>query len=109
MFPAPQIIRQMALLLPLILFGCSGGLSPHVHKPEEFNRDAPNFAKELSDLSQVAICYNGFYSTPQEILALAESTCAQFGKIAKFDYQDLLQCPLFTPARAFFQCEPSPN
>ncbi len=109
MATARQNFRQMALLLPLILFGCSGGLSPYVHNPDEFNRDSPSFAKEPTDLAQVAICYNGSSSTPQDILALAESTCAQFGKIARFDHQDLLQCSLLTPARAFFQCEPPAN
>jgi hypothetical protein len=101
-----QKFRQMALLLPLILFGCSGGLAPYVHNPAEFNRDSPNFAKEPTDIADVAICYNSSSSTPQDILALAESTCAQFGKVARFDRQDLLQCPLLTPARAFFQCVP---
>jgi hypothetical protein len=106
MATARQKLRQLALLLPLILFGCSGGLAPYVHNPGEFDRNSPTFAKAPTDLSRVAICYNSSSSTPQDILALAESSCAQFGKIDRFDHQNLLQCPLLTPARAFFQCVP---
>ena len=95
----------MVLLLPLILFGCSGSLAPYVHNPDEFNRDSPHFAKEPTDLSLVAVCYNGSATSPEDVLALVERACAKFGKIAKFGQQDLLQCPLLTPARAFFRCE----
>jgi len=98
-------IPQILVLLPLVLFGCSGSLAPYIHNPDEFNRDSPNFAKELTDISSVAICYNGSATTPKDLLALAESACAKFGKVAKFGHQDLLQCPLMTPARAFFRCE----
>ena len=98
--------RLIAILLPVFLVGCSG-LAPYVHNPNEFNRNAPNFGKEPADMAQVAVCYNGSTTTPQDVLALAESTCRKFGKTAKFERQDIMQCPLLTPARAHFSCVPA--
>ncbi len=98
-------------VLPLIVlaslgpaaFGCAE-TEPYLYNAAEFDRDAPEFGKEPRNIGRVEICYSKQSTTAQELREMANARCGQFGKVARFQSQDYLQCPLFTPARAFFAC-----
>ena len=95
-------------LLPAVA-GCSGP-PPHIHEPDEFNRESKTFGKQPEDLDSVAICYARRSTTPQAVREMAQAACGKYGKAAVFRDQDYLQCPLITPARANFACvEPPPR
>lgn len=89
-------------LLLVVLAACSR--EAYVFVPDEFNRDRPGFGQELTDRSSVQICYNNRTITPEALLSMAAKECGRFGKQAVFSRNELLVCPLLTPARAHFQC-----
>ena len=91
------------MLLVILLAAC-GGPRPYVQHVGEFNRNDPNFGKEIRDRNSVEICYNKLSTTPEIVRQMASVECAKFGKRAQFKTQDHLECPLFTPARALFLC-----
>jgi hypothetical protein len=51
-----------------------------------------------------SICYNSWKTTPEKVLALANSVCAQSGRVARLVKQTTLDCRLFYPTRANFVC-----
>ena len=96
-------ILVLAIGVISVTLGCSH-LEPYVFKAGEFDRDSPEFAKEPTDIDTVTICYNKYGTTPQELLEMAQNTCGAFSKVARFDHQDRLNCPLLTPVGANFEC-----
>lgn len=104
----------LCLGFALLAGGCAW-TDPYVYDTQEFNRDAAEFGKELEDRTTVSICYNKRTTTPQQVLELAQNECGRFQKVAFFNGQDRLECPLFTPALAKFFCVnrypeyPAPN
>ncbi|MDP6173950.1 MAG: hypothetical protein QGF09_07290, partial [Rhodospirillales bacterium] len=92
------------LLVSAFFLGACGGPDPYIFDKDEFNRKSANFGRELKDRSLVQVCYNSQSTTPQFMLQMANVECAKFGKRAVFRDQDLLECPLTTPARANFSC-----
>lgn len=77
---------------------------PYIHNANEFNRADANFGKELTDRAALEICYAKQTTTPVALLTMADLECGRFGKRAVFIGQDILICPILTPARAKFQC-----
>jgi len=90
-----------AALLALLVASCQ----PYVYERDEFNRERTDFGRDRTDRAAVDICYFTKKTTPQDLLALAESECAKFGKTARYQYSDVLECPVVTPLRARFTCE----
>ena len=93
-----------ALFGVLLLLGACVTQEPYVLNANEFNRESPNFAKEIKDRNNVEICYNKKSTTPARILAMAEIECAKFGKRAVFKLQKTLSCSIAAPALAEFYC-----
>ena len=89
--------------LGLAALGCAE-IEPYVYTGLEFDRDAPEFGKQPTNIAKVEICYNKQSTTVQALTELANARCGEFGKAARFQSQDYLECPLFTPARATFAC-----
>ena len=99
-----SMARLPALLVvlgPLLAAACS---PPYVFKTDEFNREAPGFGRKVEDITEVAICYNKYSTTPKGIRDLAQAECAKYDKDASYSYQDYRECPLMTPRRAVFAC-----
>ncbi len=90
-------------VIALALSACTNQ-APYIHNPNEFNRESADFAKEITDRDSVMICYAKSSTTVQDLLAMAQAECGKFGKEARFQKHDFLQCPLTTPARAIFSC-----
>lgn len=98
-----RFIRLVFTAVMLVsLTSCSQ--EPYIYQEGEFDRSRPDFAVEQTDRTELQICYFKPNTTPQDLLAMAGAECARFGKIAVFKGQDLLNCPIFTPARANFRC-----
>ena len=76
----------------------------YVHQAGEFNRNLPNFGKDVTDIESVIVCYSSRGSTPAQVRSLARAECAKFGKTAQFEEQDYGNCPLPTPVSAHFSC-----
>ncbi len=83
-------------------------MEPYVHDADKFHRYAVGFGEDPTDISEVTICYSGYESQAADIVKLAMTTCAKFGKTARFESQDYLSCPLVTPVSANYICEISP-
>ena len=103
-----MVLRRVIPLIVLAslgpaAFGCAE-TAPYVYDKVEFNRDAPEFGKQPKNIGRVEICYGKQSTTVQELWEMANARCGEFGKVARFQSQDYLQCPLFTPARAAFAC-----
>ncbi len=97
---------SIAAILLVLATGACGVVSdePYIYKANEFNRDAANFGEELTDRDSVAICYRKRGTTPETVRSMAETECGRFEKVAVFNSQDLLTCPIGTPVRATFLC-----
>jgi len=95
------MIRWGGLLLLLAaLAGCSG-FTPFPVPPKGLA------IGETNPGTRVAICYNGFKSTPAEVQELGLEQCRTTGNTAAerigTDYR-MENCPVMTPARATFLC-----
>ena len=100
-------LRPFKFLFCIALLGA--GLSacqPYIYDPEEFNRERKDFGHDLTDRTDVNICYYTRSTTPQDILAMAEAECARFGKTARYRYSEVGQCPVATPTLGLFACDP---
>ena len=101
-----MIIKRLILLFlfaGLILAGCVGE-APYIYKVDEFDRNNPNFAKEIKDRSTVEICYHKQMTTPEVLIQMAKDECQRFGKKALFVRHRELQCSVAAPAMAEFIC-----
>lgn len=78
----------------------------YIYDPQEFDRERPDFGRELKDRAEVNICYFTRASSPQDILAMAEAECAKFNKTARYQYSEIGECPLATPTLGRFACVP---
>lgn len=91
------------LVAAISLGGCSNQQA-YIYKADEFNRDSPTFNKDPVDRENVQICYNKLATNVDELLQMAATECGRYGKTARFQGHDYLECPLTTPARATFAC-----
>jgi hypothetical protein len=89
------------LLLVAAMAGCSG-FTPFPVPPRGLDTGEKNPG------TRVAICYNGFKSTPEDVQKLGLEQCQDNGgttaELLGTDYR-LDNCPLMTPTRATFLCK----
>jgi hypothetical protein len=97
---------KLNLLMFLILVSTVSACStpPYVHNPSEFNRNSETFANVPDDISTVIVCYSSYNAKPQDVMALAQARCSDYGKTAVFESQDYGTCPLATPVSAHYVC-----
>jgi hypothetical protein len=90
----------------IVLLACFAltACAPFIYEADEFNRERPDFGRELKDRKAVDICYFTRNTAPQDILAMAEAECAKFGKTARYTYSEVGICPLATPTMGHFNC-----
>lgn len=103
----PRCFKPVALLLFLVVLAACDR-EAYIFTPNEFDRSRPGFGRELTDRSELQICYNNQTITPQALLGMAAKECGRFGKRAVFSHHEYLECPLMTPARAHFRCVAPP-
>lgn len=96
---AMRRLIRLALLCPALLglVQCNGWLPPFETVPPE--------ASSNGDATRVAVCYNSFTASQEQLLGLATASCSP-GTTAQPAGKDftLNYCPLFTPSRATFTC-----
>ena len=90
-----------AAVLAVLLAACQ----PYVYDVGEFDRDREDFGRDRTDRSAVDVCYATRGTSAQNLLTLAEAECAKFGKTARYQHSDVLECPVVTPFRARFVCQ----
>lgn len=98
--------RKLFLLSFIMLTlapACSSN-DPYIFDPYEFNRDSLQFSKISKDIRSVKICYKNMATRRKIITKLAQKKCGEFGKIALFETQDFLHCPILTPTGMTFLC-----
>ena len=93
-----MIARTIVLLASLA--GCTA-LDPYATFPRAARTG------EDAALTRVAICYNTFVSSLDQVEAAAQQECAA-DTVATYSSTDwyLLNCPLLLPARATYMCAP---
>ncbi len=96
---------RVAPVLLVFLSGCSAE-TPYVYKSSEFSRKAQELANQPKDIDFVAVCYSKNGTTPQVVSGLARDECAKYNKLAVYNHQDYLLCPITTPVAAYFKCVP---
>jgi len=93
---------KMASTIPLLaaLAGCSA-LEPYATFPRAARPG------EDAALTRVAICYDTFVSSLDQVQAAAQDECAP-DTVATYSGTDwyLQNCPLLLPARATYMCTP---
>lgn len=99
-----MIIRRFLGVSVLLCATLLGACQPYVYEADEFNRERSDFGREKTDRTEVNICYFTRVTTPQDVLAMAESECAKFGKTARYQYSQTGECPLSTPTLGHFSC-----
>ena len=95
--------NSWALLLVFWLCACSNQ-EPYIFNADEFNRNSPNFAKELKNRSKLEICYDKWSTTPAILAQMAKDECGRFGKVAHFIKSEYLGCSISSPAQAVYWC-----
>jgi len=100
------ITACLALILAAAALGAGGcqWTAPYVYNSSEFDRNAVGFGKEIEDRDAVSICYNSRGTTAAAVAKMAADECGKFGKVARYEGQDYLECPIMTPARVTFSC-----
>jgi len=88
------------ILLLAALAGCSA-LQPYATYPRVARPG------EDTSLTRVAVCYDTFISSLDQVQAAAQQECAA-GTVATYSTTDwyLQFCPLLLPARATYMCTP---
>ena len=94
------------LIIALILLApaCTSS-DPYIFDAHEFNRGSLNFDKISKDLKSLKICHKKGVTERKQIIKIAQQKCSEYGKIARFEKQDFLHCPILTPSGAMFLCE----
>ena len=98
---------RAASVLAVFLLGALGGCAdpePYILRIGEFDRRAPNFGRDPTDVKTVAICYNRRVSTPAQLQEMARAECAKFDKVARYTQGSILACPVLVPLGAHFDC-----
>jgi len=90
-----------AIVLLASLAGCSA-LEPYATYPRAARPG------EDTSLTRVAICYDTFVSSLEQVQAAAQQECAA-ATVATYSSTDwyLQFCPLLLPARATYMCTPT--
>ncbi|SDD70765.1 hypothetical protein [Rhodospira trueperi] len=101
MIAIPSIHRPIigAVILSLGLSACG---TPFVDSRREAGSTGTVGA---SSANRPVICYAKGETTPDQIRAMAAEVCAETGRFAVFEREDLGNCRLMQPWRAFFRCE----
>ena len=94
----------LSFILILLAPACTSN-DPYIFDPHEFNRDSLQFGKISKDLKSVKICHKKGVTERNKITKIAQQKCSEYGKIARFEKQDFLHCPILTPSGAIFLCE----
>ena len=97
------MFNVFVILVLLFVTSCATG-DPYIFKHGEFNRTSPSFNVIPKDRKSVKICYSEISSDLNILQALAGKECGVYGKIAKFEKEDFLHCPILTPSGATFLC-----
>ncbi len=111
---APSIL--LALLLPALAAACAS--EPYEVAPPAVSfsaygigseESAPDRDAERARPRTIAVCYNGAFSEPAEVLAEVRHICPGKGEIIRVD-DDVFwnNCSLSKPTRAAFICIPGP-
>jgi len=91
--------------LSLVLLAVSGCTTPpFVYDSDEYNREAKDFGKPVTDIDEVTVCYNSWDTTPAQVSKLARAECAKYSKNARFEEQNYSSCPLVAPVAAIYAC-----
>ena len=99
-----QLAFGIAALGIVVLTAACSRIEPYVHDENQFNRDSKDFGKPKKDIESVGICYNKAGTKPGVLVSMAQKECAKFGKVARYQSQDMLTCPLNAPAYIIFDC-----
>ncbi|MHC8509709.1 MAG: hypothetical protein ACYYKD_10040 [Rhodospirillales bacterium] len=100
---APRFwVLALALAAVALVGGCGG--APYIHKENEFDRSRSDFNQEPQDIKALTICYSGLDTSTGAVAEMAQARCAEFGKTAVFESDDMTSCPMLTPTAANFRC-----
>jgi len=97
----PRFLRRTLLCAVLLgLAQCSGWLPPFETVPPTATSGGD------SDAVRVAVCYNRFTASPEQLLDVATASCGPGATPPKPLGRDVTLnfCPLLTPSRATFAC-----
>ncbi len=110
--PAPSIL--LALFLPVLAAACASEPYEVTAPPVPLWKYAVGTAasgpgSKTAPPRSIAICYNGAFSEPAEVLAQVREICPKKGEIIRVD-EDVFwnNCSLSKPVRATFICIPGP-
>jgi hypothetical protein len=94
-------LRRFILCLCALLPGSCGSLvAPYEGVPRE---PEPGV---IDAGPRVGVCYNGIFTTPQEVRRVAQEACGPSAAPQPIEQDMRLSCPLLTPVRASFVCTP---
>jgi len=95
------MIKSVGTILLLAALACCSALEPYATYPRAARPG------EDTSLTRVAICYDTFVSSLDQVQAAAQQECAA-DTVATYSSTDwyLQFCPLLLPARATYMCAP---
>ena len=99
-----RFICSVIVLGALTALGGCANMPPYVYNPAEFDRESADFGRDPTDIEEVTICYSRRATTMETVEAMAQGECARFQKVARFEDDSFLYCPLLTPTSARFEC-----
>lgn len=98
-----RLTRHAAAFLALLgLVRCSGALPPYETVPPPL---PPSQQADKTAPMRVAVCYNAFTASAEEVRAIAAQSCGAGTTPHPVEHDmNLSNCPLLTPSRATFAC-----
>lgn len=91
----------------LIVFLCLGGLSGCLLDPFVDTRSEAGTMLKVGDSTKdnPVVCYNSWFTEPEEVAKMAEEECRKTERHAYFKSQRSFSCRFFIPSKAKFECK----
>ena len=95
----------MKKLIMLVVLSCGVAACSPIKPFVDARREAGQAGMVgQSTPDHVAVCYNKYMTTKEEIEALAEKECQKIGRHAVYDTTVRFSCCFITPTTAFYYC-----
>lgn len=99
-------LKNICIIFVLFFLTACSLFDPFIDRRRNAGADLEHLYVGRSTPENPAICYNGLWTTSEELQTLADAECQKqgTGKRAIFTQATSFSCKLFLPTHAYYQC-----